>query len=204
MPEKSSPETKARRYPPGSRVAVQLPLPVGGAYDYRVGPEMSVMEGDFVRVPLGPRMTDGVVWGAAVGDIAESKIKAIARCLDCPPLPEVSRRFVDWAANYTLQAKGSVLKMTMSVRDALHPPKPVTAYAQSSVPPEIRITPARQRVLAVLTGGPPRTASELAREAATSLGVVKGLFDAGALIRVSLSPEPRLRQPDPDCQGPDL
>ncbi len=204
MPHKSLSSSDNHRYPPGSRVAVQLPLPIGGAYDYRVGPEMSVRDGDFVRVPLGPRMADGVIWGPATGDVAENKIKDIASLLECPPLPDVSRRFVDWAANYTLQAKGSVLKMTMSVRDALHPPKPVSAYALAEKQPDIRMTPARQRVIDVLTEGPPRTATDLARQAATGSGVVRGLADAGALVRVSLSPEPILVHPDPDCQGPQL
>ena len=175
MSQKKVPMNKANGYPPGTCVAVQLPLPISGAYDYRVGEQFSVKDGDFVRVPLGPRLAIGVVWGPAIGDVAENKIKEITALLDCPPLPEISRRFVDWTANYTLQAKGSVLKMAMSVRDALDPPKPVAAYILAPDPPEFRITPARQRILDVLADGPPRTTTDLALEAATGPGVVKGL-----------------------------
>ena len=185
-------------YPPGSRVAVQLPLPIGGAYDYRVGEQMTVMEGDFVRVPLGPRVAIGVVWGPATCEVPENKLKSISSQLDCPPLPDVSRHFVDWAANYTLQAKGLVLKMAMSVRDALDPPKPIAAYIKASELPDLRMTPARLRVLDALKDGPPRTTTELAREAATGPGVVKGLYEAGALTKVSLSPEPEISEPDPE------
>ena len=204
MSQKKALTEKANRYPPGSRVAVQLPLPIGGAYDYRVGEHLSVTEGDFVRVPLGPRMAIGVVWGPATGDVAENKIKDITALLDCPPLPEISRSFVDWTANYTLQAKGSVLKMAMSVRDALDPPKPIAAYILAKDPPEMRITPARQRILDVMTDGPPRTTTDIAREAATGPSVVKGLFEAGALTKVSLSPEPILANPDPARVGVEL
>ena len=175
MSKKSMPTS----YPPGSRVAVQLPLPFGGAYDYRVGEQMTVMEGDFVRVPLGPRIAIGVVWGNASGEVHENKLKDISSRLDCPPLPKVSRQFVDWTANYTLQAKGLVLKMAMSVRDALDPPKPIAAYIRAPEMPDLRMTPARSRILDVLKGGPPRTTTELAREAATSRALSKACMKRG-------------------------
>ncbi len=204
MSEKPSTPGDPIRYPPGSRVAVQLPLPIGGAYDYRVNAQFSLTDGDFVKVPLGPRITHGVVWGPAAGDVDENKLKDVISRLDCPPLPAVSRRFIDWTANYTLQAKGSVLKMAMSVRDALDPPKPVTAYLRTAEQPDIRLTPARIRILRLMDGGPPRTTTEIAREAATSPGVVKGLYDAGALVKVSLIPEPTVFIPDANRPGPIL
>jgi len=50
-----------------TRVRVLLPLPLVGAYDYRVPEELALAPGDFVRVPLGKRSEIGVVWdGAAV------------------------------------------------------------------------------------------------------------------------------------------
>ncbi len=204
MASKNTNPTTPSYYEPGTRVAVQLPLPIGGAYDYKVNATDRVRDGDFVRVPLGPRIAEGVVWGPAVGDVEETKLKEIIARLDCPPLPAVSRRLIDWTANYTLQAKGSVLKMAMSVRDALEPPKPTLAYIKASEQPELRQTPARQRVLQLMTDGPPRTATEIAREAATSSSVVKGLFEAGALLKVSLSTDPAIAAPDPERPGPVL
>ncbi|MBK5953605.1 hypothetical protein CCR92_06275, partial [Rhodospirillum rubrum] len=63
--------------PPGSRelfpedahaepvVAVLLPLPLAGAYDYKVPAGMArPAVGTLVRVPLGRREEIGVVWGA--------------------------------------------------------------------------------------------------------------------------------------------
>jgi primosomal protein N' (replication factor Y) len=197
MPKKLIPIS----YSPGSSVAVQLPLPIGGAYDYRVGEQMTVTEGDFVRVPLGPREAIGVVWGPATGEVPEIKLKNITAQLDCPPLPNISRQFINWTANYTLQAKGLILKMAMSVPDALDPPKPITAFISASELPDLRMTPARQRILDVLKNSPPRTAVELAREAGTGQGVVKGLYVAGALTKILLAPEFIVSNPDPDCKS---
>jgi len=197
MPKKSTPIS----YSPGSRVAVQLPLPIGGTYDYRVGEQMTVMEGDFVRVPLGPRKAIGVVWGPASGNVPEIKLKNIITRFDCPPLPEVSRQFINWMANYTLQAKGLILKMAMSVPDALDPPKPITAFIRTLKLPDLRMTPSRNRILDVLKEGSPRTARDLACLASTGPSVVKGLYVAGALTKVALSPEPTVSDPDPNLKS---
>jgi len=192
----------------GDRVSVLLPLPLGTAYDYRVPDGMVLTAGSFVRVPLGPRQTSGVVWGPGEGGIDPAKLKDVSAPHDCQPLPDVSRRFIDWVSRYTLHSPGAVLKMAMSVPDALEPPKPLTAYTAQSltdaVPDGLRLTPARRRVLDTAADGPPRTAAELAREAGVSSGVVKGLADAGALITVALAAAPMPPMPDPDHPGPEL
>ena len=171
------------------KTGVMLPLPLSGAFDYRVPAGMGLTAGDFVAVPFGPRRAVGVVWDAVAGDVNEAKLKDVVTRLDCPPLPEVSRRFIDWVARYTLSAPGAVLKMAMSVPDALIPPKPVTAYALNPSPRDFKMTPARQRVLAVLRQGPPRPATELAREAGVSPSVVKGLARADGLVPVAVEPD---------------
>ena len=112
MPSKRA---SARPFPTGDRVGVLLPLPLGGAYDYRVGEGLSLEAGDFVSVPLGPRQVTGVVWGPGSGQVAEEKLKEVLGPLEAPPLPDQSRRFVDWVAAYTLYPPGAVLKMAMSV-----------------------------------------------------------------------------------------
>src|SRR5919206_383450 len=47
------------------RVKVLLPLPLAGAYDYRVPSSMSLNSGDFVVVPLNHRDVIGVVWDSS-------------------------------------------------------------------------------------------------------------------------------------------
>src|SRR3990167_6120797 len=90
------------QYVGGDTVSVLLPLPLAGAYDYRV-PEGAILEaGAFVTVPLGRRRTVGVVWGKGSGEVAKTRLKDIGGPLPAPPFPEVSRRFIDWVAAYTL------------------------------------------------------------------------------------------------------
>ncbi|MDD9877428.1 MAG: primosomal protein N' [Magnetovibrio sp.] len=188
----------------GQRIAVLLPLPLGSAYDYRVPDGMTLGTGDFVVVPLGNRAASGVVWGPGLGDVDARRLKDVTARHDCPPLPDVSRRFVDWVARYTLHSPGAVLKMAMSVTDALEPPKPVTAYLAAEAPAGLRMTAARARVLAAAADGPPRGAADLAREAGVSPGVVKGLAEAGGLRALALAPVGLPPAPDPDHPGPEL
>src|SRR5215510_10358537 len=135
------------------RIGVLLPLPLVGAYDYRVPDGIEVAPGDFVEVPLGSRSVLGVVWGEAKDDVARAKLKSIEAKLEMAPLPEVSRRFIDWVANYCLSAPGAVLKMAMSVTDAFKPERSLKAYALGD-PDAAQKTAARQRVLDALTDVP--------------------------------------------------
>ena len=187
----------------GTRIAVLLPLPLGGAYDYRIPQGLTVNTGDFVQVPLGVRRAIGVVWGPGHGDVAEHRMKDVLGRLAVPPVPAAIRRFIDWVAAYTLYPPGAVLKMAMSVPDALEPPKQQFAYSLTSSDPIIKMTAARRRVLEALKDGPPRASTDLAREAAVSPSVVTGLIKAGALQAVEINPPP-VCGPDWRLPGPDL
>ncbi|NNE85692.1 MAG: primosomal protein N', partial [Alphaproteobacteria bacterium] len=116
--------------------------------------------------------------------------------------------FVDWVSAYSLSPPGAVLRMTMSARGALEPPKPVRTYAATTSPldqpPGLRITPARKRVLDVLAEGPPRTMPDLTREAGVGASVVKGLAAAGAISALDLPPGATFVPPDPDHPAVDL
>ena len=148
------------------RYSVLLPLPLAGPYDYLSRNNRDIPLGSFVYVPLGAQTIIGVVWGLSSKNVLDKKrLKYIESILDIPPLPESVRRFVDWVAEYNLSPPGSVLRMTMSAPKALEPPKPRTAFVVNQDAPEIRMTPARQRVLSLLADGPPRTVSDLAHEA---------------------------------------
>ena len=200
------PDRHARCAAVATRVSVLLPLPLDGAYDYEAPAEMALAPGDFVRVPLGARTLDGVVWGAAKGDVEPKRLKRVIERLPAPPLRDELRRFIDWVANYTLAPPGAVLRMAMSVPDALLPARAVTAFA---IADEGRaalaaggdsLSLARRRVLACLADGPPLPAAELARQAACGAGVVRALAAAGLLEPVSL---PRYAAPPaPDWRMP--
>ncbi len=181
------------------RVAVLLPLALPAAYDYLVPAGEAAPEGAFVRVPLGRREVTGVVWGAgteeADGGLAAARLKEINTVLPVPPLPETLRKLVDWVAEYTVTKHGAMLRMAMSVPQALEPAKMRTAYLTGETPPK-RLTPARRRVLELLSDGMPRGTQELAREAAVSTSVVKGLAESGGLRQISLPAELAPEQPD--------
>jgi primosomal protein N' (replication factor Y) len=197
------------------RVAVLLPLPLEGAYDYLVPAELDLPPGSLVLVPLGARELPGVVWGPGTADkteLPDSRLKSVLSRYPLPPFTEAARRFVDWVANYTLAPRGAVLRMALSVRQALDPPRAVTLYAlrpgasegggEGREPP--RLTPARQRVVAELEKGPARPLSELARAAGVSTSVVKGLLGAGLLECHDAPVTARLASPDWRSPGPEL
>ncbi|MEH6403254.1 MAG: primosomal protein N' [Sneathiella sp.] len=186
------------------RVQVLLPTSFGAAYDYQVPDYLDVEVGQFVKVPLGPREVIGVVWRfAADSQVKASRIKDILEILPVDPLPEASRTFVDWVANYTMQQPGKVLRMNMSAPDALYPKAPRTGYRITSTLPA-KMTSARKRVLDVLEGGLARTASEIAELAGVSTSVVKGLEKTGSLMSVDLPAEEEIPLPDGEKEGMSL
>ena len=187
------------------RVAVLLPLPLERALDYAVPDDLAgtVAPGSFVRVPLSGRERVGVVWGAGVDEIDASRVKPLTEVLAAPPMTEPLRRLVDWAADYTLANRGAVLRMAMSVPAAVEPPRQRTAY-RPGPETEARMTAARERVLALLRDGPPRTAAGIAREAGVSAGVVSGLAALGAIEAVSLPELASFGLPDVHRAGPVL
>ncbi len=183
-------------------VSVLLPLALDTAYDYRVPEDLEIVPGAIVEVPLGQRRLVGVVWGEGEGAVAPARLKDIASVRAVPPLPAKLRALIDWVADYTLASRGAVLRMALSVPDALEPPAPLLGYALGP-PPPAKLTPARMRVLAALNHKPTLSAADLAREAGVGVAVVRGLAKAGALIDVPL-PRPQFPAPDPDHPGPTL
>ena len=118
-------------------------------------------------------------------------------------MTEPLRQLVDWTADYTLTNRGSVLRMAMSVPGALEPPAVRTAYrlGQGEAP---RMTAARERAIALLRDGPPRTATEIARGAGVSAGVVRGLATLGAIEAVAVREVAGFGRPDTSRAGPVL
>ena len=209
-----APEAEPGAAASSGRIPVLLPLPLAGAYDYAVPAELSVAPGDVVRVPLGRREEIGVVWDAdgAGDEVAEHRLRSVIGRYDVPPLSTTQRRFIDWVAKYTMAPRGAVLRMALSAPAALEPPRPIVGYRlddavlherlQGPDPP--RLTTARKRVLAELDDGPPRPLAELARAAAVSGSVVKGLADLGLLTPVAVSAPLPFAAPDPTRPGPAL
>ena len=72
-------------------VDVLIPVAVDTAYSYRVPQELAVQPGDFVAMPLGTRVTTGVVWSAREGDGGNQRYdKANDRTHGVPPQSSLS------------------------------------------------------------------------------------------------------------------
>ncbi len=182
-----------------------LPYPFAGPFDYRVPPSLAPQPGDLVLVPLNRRETVGVVWdGPADPGVPDGKLKPLSALLDAPPMRADLRRLIDWIAAYTLAAPGEVLAMALRI-NALRPDAPPVGWRLADPPPpEVRLTEARQRVLAALADGAAHGGADLARLAGVSAAVLRGMADAGLLLPATLPVTPAFARPDPDHPGPTL
>jgi primosomal protein N' (replication factor Y) (superfamily II helicase) len=178
-----------------ARAAVLLPLPLEGAYDYRV--DVALPRGAIVAAPLGSRMVLGVVWGEADGAVAETRLKSAAPLDGNPCLPAVLCEFIDWMARYTLTPPGIVLALALRARQAFEAETPRVGFVRGAGTPA-RLTPTRSRVLALAEDGLARSIAGIAEEANVTPQVVRGLIDSGALEKVSLPEILPLPLPDPE------
>ena len=116
---RADPEAAARR------VRVLLPLPLPEALDYRIRRCRS----DAGARQLCPRAARRaqpdrrrVGWRGV--ELAPDRLKPVAEILPLPPLGAPLRRFIERVADYTMAPPGAVLRMAMSVAEALPPPRP--------------------------------------------------------------------------------
>lgn len=188
------------------RVAVLLPLPLKGPYDYAVPEGLAVAPGDYVAAPLGGNTYVGVVWGEASGEVAAERLKPLSYRYDAPPMPAVHRRFLDRVAAYTVSPAGAVLRLSLGATAALEPAAPATLYRRSgaAVAPGFRATPARSRLLAVLDDGVARPLGDLARAAGVTTSVVHGLVAQGLVEAIAVPGDRPLPEPDWRRPGPAL
>lgn len=104
-------------------VQILLPRPFDSAFDYSVSGDVEAEIGDYVSVPFGSKKMVGVVWSKESASIDPKKIKPISEKHPLLPMPNKCREFIEWVANYTISAKGSVLAMAIPVSGAFSPPK---------------------------------------------------------------------------------
>ena len=140
-------EAKAVLADDGPAIAdVLLPVAIEQSYSYAVPGGIHVAPGDFVEVPLGTRMAQGVVWETRRGQAGRANLKPVAARLELPPLSPNTRKFIDWVARWTLSPRGMVLRM--AIGGALHiGPEPVRVGVRLTGSPPGRMTKTRARVL---------------------------------------------------------
>ncbi len=181
-------------------VPVLMPVALDQTYDYLVPDGVEVPPGSFVLVPFGPQTRIGIVWDGQRGDgkaVDPKKLKSLTSLIDAPRLPEISMRFAEWVARYTLAPLGMVARMMMSADAAFEPPKHrfgVRLVEGAPLPP--KMTQARTRVLEIAADGLIRVKSDLANLAACSTGVIDGLAASGNLVEVAI-PERVFPRPKP-------
>src|ERR1700761_3848298 len=158
---------------PQERAGVLLPLPLAGAYDYKLPPGVNAARGALVSAPLGNREVLGVVWGAAEGTVGDNRLKIAEPLEGAPSLPPRLCDFIDWVADYTLNPPGAILAMALRSRGAFEPEARRIAYVKGGVTPP-RMSAARTRTLAVAGGGLARSVSGLAEDANVSAAVARG------------------------------
>src|SRR5260370_21596067 len=129
-------------------------------------------------VPGGPREGGGGVWAKSErpDPRLHNRLKDVGEKLDVPPLKEELRSLVDWVANYTLSARGMVLRMTLRMGEHLGPERVRMGVRLIGEPPQ-RMTPARRRLIDILSDGLLHGKSEAAKEAGVSTGVIDGLVE---------------------------
>ena len=180
-------------------VPVMIPMPAPRPYSYAVPEGMAVEPGSIVQVPLGPRMVAGVVWDKGEDDdkVDPKKLRPIEKVFDCPPLSSEMRAFLDWVSAYTLTPPGLVARMALRAPAAFDPEPMIEGLRFTGHRPE-RVTPARERVLALAEEGVPWTRSGLAHAAGTSSSVIDGLSAQGSFETIFLPPPPVVALPYPD------
>ncbi|VFU09924.1 primosomal protein N' [Methylocella tundrae] len=182
---------------------VLMPVALDIAYSYAVPPGLALAPGVFVEAPLGPRLAVGVVWEVRPGPGSPGNLKSIRSRLDIPPLNESLRQLIDWVARWSMSPRGMVLRM--AVRAPFHAaPEPVRVGVRLAGPTPRRMTPAREKVLAVAEGRGVFIKSALAKAAGCSASVIDGLIDEGVLETLTLPPEPVAPRSDPHFAAPSL
>src|SRR5215475_2067306 len=138
--------------PVQQRAGVLLPLPLAGAYDYKLPSGVNAARGALVAAPLGNRESLGVVWGAAEGSVGDNRLKIAEPLEGLPRLPASLCDFIDWVSAYTLNPPGAILAMALRSRGAFEPEARRIAYIKGDTVPA-RMSEARKRVLAVTEDG---------------------------------------------------
>src|SRR4051812_31559185 len=185
-------------------VDVLVPVALNQTYSSRVPRGMELAPGDVVCVPLGPREVVAVVWAenANPDPRLHNRLKDVGEKLDVPPLKQELRSLVDWVANYTLSARGMVLRMTLRMGEHLGPERVRLGVRLIGKPPQ-RMTPARRRLIDLLSDGLLHAKSEAAKQAGVSTGVIDGLVDEGTLMTEAMPRALPPPAPDPSFATPE-
>ena len=188
----------------GDLVAVLTSQPLDRVLDYKA-PEGGCWQGAFVEVPLGPRKVLGVVWGAGAGDYDHAKIRPVIRVLDVAPMQQGMAEFLRRVSDYTLTPMSKMLRLATRAPGLGDPPSMRQVY-RLGAQTEVRMTDARQKVLAVLEEFAELsfTLKELSEAAGVTASVIKGLVKLGAVAEVATPQDMPFAHLNPSLPGKSL
>ena len=188
----------------GDLVAVLTSQPLDRLLDYKA-PEGGCWQGAFVEVPLGPRKVLGVVWRAGTGGYDAAKIRAVIRVLDVAPMQHSMAEFLRRVSEYTLTPMSKMLRLATRAPGLGDPPSMRQVY-RLGAQTEVRMTDARQKVLAVLEEFAELsfTLKELCEAAGVTASVVKGLVKLGAVAEVATPQDMPFAHLNPSLPGKSL
>jgi len=107
---------------PAPRAGVLLPLPLSGAYDYKLPKGTLVSRGLLVSAPIGPREQLGVVWGKAEGTVGDNRLKEAVPLEGSPDkvaVHAVCRENVFWETLESLKKAGASALLVLPVEKML-------------------------------------------------------------------------------------
>lgn len=125
-------------------------------FDY-AAPE-PLAPGTWVKVPLGRRITHGIVWSRPAGEaLWEGPLKPVEDILDAPPLTAALMDFAVWMARYTLSPLGMVIKMITGTPEARAcKPHPAQDFSEAPLTAPLVLRPDQQKVFDDIRAGLPQ------------------------------------------------
>jgi primosomal protein N' (replication factor Y) len=179
---------------------VSLPLPLRGAFDYKVPEGVSVQAGQRVQVPFGRQRLQGVV--TALLDQSQAKgLKAIERVLDgAPSVSPALLKFTRWVADYYLCAWGEALALCLPPAGGLRQeawlqvadPAALSELAEGLPARSLRSQGVLRQVLAAGSLSLGQARAEGLSEAVLKQALAQGL----RRVTQSLRPQPAAPAPD--------
>lgn len=138
------------------KIAVDAPLPE--ALTYLQAPDLPPLQrGQLVNVPLGKRVTKGLVLGPSTAALdPEIKLKAVTSLdEEYPALPEHFIKWLEWLAHYYIHPIGQVVQLTyppLERKEKLRKSKrpPVIPDMAADTPPEL--TPEQRQTVDAVAG----------------------------------------------------
>ncbi len=169
-------------------VKVLLPRAFDRPFDYKLKDDQQVRPGQYVHVPLGSKSLWGVVWSTDdEAGVDVKKLKYINEVSTQPPMPDSMMHFIEWVADYTMSPRGNVLAMTMPVKEAFEPEKPIIYYSLAAHH-DMKVTPKRERIITCLQENGALPIHDLMEIAGVSREVVRAFAEAGGLQTEAVVP----------------